>query len=479
MSEQIRTRFAPSPTGFLHVGGARTALFNYLYVHRYGGQFRLRIEDTDQKRSNREMIRMILDGLKWLGIHWNDEIIFQGANFRRHLEIANVLLENKKAYPCFCSKEELEIHRKEFRYDGHCRRLTVEEIAAKKAMGIPYSIRFKVPEGETSWEDEIHGTISFKNEEIEDFVIVRSDNSPTYNLAVVTDDFDMGINLVIRGDDHISNTPKQILLYRSNGWKIPRFAHVPLILGPDGKRLSKRHGAASVEEYKQKGILSKALFNFLAILGWSPQEGKELLSFQEIIDNFSLSSVSKKSAVFDEKKLAWMNQQYILQASAVELFGEVSSRWLQKEFINSENIKKDEGRLLRIIELLKPRAVYLADFVDLAEYFFIQPQNFDRKGFRKYLSDEQNWVFLAEITAKLMAADDFRSDHLEKIFRQYAEEINISAGKVIHPVRLALTGRTASPGLFDVMELLGGREVIQRLNYFLKKKEFFQKELTE
>ncbi len=479
MSEKVITRFAPSPTGFLHVGGARTALFNYLYIQRHGGIFRLRIEDTDQKRSSGEMIQIILNGLQWLGIKWDQEVVFQGANSDRHREVSRTLVENNKAYPCFCSREELKIHRSEFRYDGHCRLLTAQEVSEKKAKEIPFSIRFKVPAGETTWEDEIHGTISFKNNEIEDFIILRSDQNPTYNLAVVADDHDMGVNLVLRGDDHISNTPKQVLLYRAFGWEIPRFAHIPLILGPDGKRLSKRHGAASVDEYQQKGILNEALFNFLAVLGWTPPEEKEILSPQEIIKNFSLRNVSKKSAIFDEKKLAWMNQQYILQKKTPELFNAVTELWLKEQFITSEDIKVKKEWLLGVIELIKPRTVYMTDFVELAKFLFERPVNFDPKGLRKYLSEHGIWELLAGVTNKLNNLDEFTAENIENIIRQYAEKNGFPAGKIIHPVRLALTGKTASPGLFEIMELLGKQRVIQRLNSFLNRKGSFQEELAK
>ena len=301
MQKKTVTRFAPSPTGYLHIGGARTALLNYIFAKKMSGLFKLRIEDTDRDRSSQEMTQKILDGLKWLGLDWDGKIVFQGAKASIHKKMAEQLIQSNKAYLCFCTKEELDKNRTNFQYNQNCSSLTKTQVEKNKGSGRPYSIRFKVPQGETTWNDAIHGNITVQNNELEDFIILRSDGTPTYNLAVVVDDYDMGINYIIRGDDHISNTPKQILMYRAFDWDIPSFAHVPLILGPDNKRLSKRHGASSLEEYKLAGYLPDALFNYLAILSWSPKSDQEIFTKDEIFDQFSLEAVSKKSAVFDEK----------------------------------------------------------------------------------------------------------------------------------------------------------------------------------
>jgi glutamyl-tRNA synthetase len=478
MTDKVVTRFAPSPTGFLHVGGARTALFNYLHAKKKQGIFRLRIEDTDSKRSSSEMVKKIFDGLKWLGLEWEDAVVFQGANIHRHQQVATILLEKGWAYRCFCSQQELETHRKNYRYDQHCRQLTSRQIKQKIEKGQAYSLRFKVPSGITSWEDSIHGKITVQNDEIEDFIILRSDQNPTYQLAVVVDDHDMAVNWVIRGDDHISNTPKQILLYQALEWKIPQFSHVPLILGRDKKRLSKRHGATAIEEYQQLGILPSVLFNFLALLGWSPPDNQEILSPDEILHSFNLQDVAKKSAVFDEKKLAWMNQQYLINNDADILSPYIFPVWTKAGWLSEDTIQSRKEWLLSLINLLKPRATFLTDFIELARYFFEEPNSFDPKGLNKYFAEEKSWILLDEIRAQLESCDPFTAESIEKLVRQSAEIKHNSAGKIIHTLRLVLTGRTASPGLFEVMELLGQQLVIKRLKLFLDNKKLLQDNIT-
>src|SRR3989441_2519811 len=314
----VRVRFAPSPTGFLHVGGARTALFNWLFARHHGGTFVLRIEDTDQERSTEESVRTILDGLTWLGIDWDEGPFFQSRNVQAHRALALRLLEERKAYYCFCSVAELEARRAAaekagaaWKYDRLCARLSPEEARPRLQAGEPAAVRFLVPEGSVSWDDLVHGPTSFESAVLEDIVLLRSNGSPTYNLSCVSDDIIMRVTHVIRGDDHISNTPKQILLYRAAGASPPLFGHLPLILGTDKKRLSKRHGAVSVTEYRDKGYLPEAMFNFLALLGWSPGEGREKLSRDEMIALFRLEDINRKGAVFDEQKLEWLNSQYI------------------------------------------------------------------------------------------------------------------------------------------------------------------------
>jgi len=479
MSSKISTRFAPSPTGYLHVGGARTALFNFLLARKYNGIFRLRIEDTDKQRSNEAMTQEILSGLQWLGLNWDDQVVHQADNIEKHRQIANQLFQSDAAYPCFCTKEELEIHRQNYQYDGHCRNLIPEQVKENLERKKPYSLRFKVPEGQTSWIDEIHGKISVENKEIEDFIVLRSDSSPVYNLAVVVDDHDMEINLVLRGDDHISNTPKQILLYDACGWEIPKFAHVPLILGEDKKRLSKRHGAASVEEYRLQGILPEALFNFLALLGWNPKDNREILSADELIALFSLEGISKKSAVFDDKKLAWLNQQYIIQTESEKLLPRVAGFWQNAGFINSAEIKNKKEWLIRLIDLLKPRATFLSDFIGLAEYFFHDPQTYDQDGLRKHFKNEAVWEILSELFPLLEKTTVFNQEVLEQQVRDLAEKHGLAAGKIIHPLRLALSGRTATPGLFEVMEMLDKDTALRRLEIFLKSRNVLQQSVSK
>lgn len=477
MSEKIVTRFAPSPTGFLHVGGARTALFNYLFARKHGGLFRLRIEDTDRQRSSEEMTRRIFDGLHWLGLEWDGEVVFQGANAPLHREAAWQLVEAGKAYRCFCSREELEAKRRQaerekraYGYDGTCRHLSPEQVEKNLVEGKPFAIRFKVPEGETTWQDAVHGEIRVDHRELDDFIILRSDGSPIYQLAVVVDDHRMGVTHIIRGDDHISNTPKQILLYRALEWEVPRFAHVPLILGPDKKRLSKRHGATSVEEYREMGILPEALFNYLALLGWSPGDDRELMSREEIRESFSLKGISAKSAIFDEQKLRWMNGEYISRKTGQELFDEVIRRWTAAGFISPEDVPVRRLYLLRVIELLKSRVKVLNEYVTYGRYYFQDPDEFDPKGVRKYLKDEQVWDWLREVSARLEKSKRFTADDIERTVRLVAEEYGVAAAKLIHPIRLALTGLTVSPGIFEVMEVLGKETVLRRLNIFITRK---------
>ena len=479
MNDKIITRFAPSPTGFLHVGGARTALFNYLFARKNKGSFHLRIEDTDIKRSSDEMTLKILTGLQWLSLDWDGEIIHQARNIGRHQEIVDLIKSKGMVYPCFCTEDDLKVHRKDFKYNRHCSHLSSQEVDSRISQKLSYSLRFKVPDGYTTWKDIIHKQISIRNGEIEDFVILRSDKTPTYNLAVVVDDHDMSVNYIIRGDDHISNTPKQILLYEALGWKIPEFAHVPLILGPDKKRLSKRHGATSLEEYQAMGILPEAFSNFLVLLGWSPDNNREIMSFQEILQKFSLKTISKKSAIFDEKKLAWMNQQYLIHKDSALLYDDIMDIWQKENWGKSVNQSYKKAQLLNIIELLKKRATYLIDFKELAKYFFEEPQHFDDKGLQKYMGDEQSWSYIEKTIEVLSNLKTFLSDEIEQVIRNLADSITISAGKIIHPLRLALTGRSESPGLFEVMEILGKERVMNRLKSFISRKEQLQNQISD
>src|SRR3954470_1198917 len=326
-----RLRFAPSPTGYLHVGGARTALFNWLYVRHYGGQFLLRIEDTDKARSTEESTRAIFEGLEWLGLLWGEDVVSQGANLPRHQADARRLLESGAAYRCFCTAAELDERRREaegrkeaFKYDRRCDRLSNEEVERRVAAGTPFVVRFRVPEGTTEWDDLVHERIAFPNKDIEDFVILRSDGTPIYNLAVVSDDIAMAITIVMRGDDHISNPPKQIQLYRALGAPLPTFAHLPMIHGLDGKKLSKRHGATAVGDYQHLGILPSAMLNFLALLGWSPGNDIEVMTQEQMIDLFNVDGLQKKAAIFDVKKLEWMNGQHLALIAPDELLRRVT-----------------------------------------------------------------------------------------------------------------------------------------------------------
>ncbi len=451
MDNEVRVRFAPSPTGYLHVGGARTALYNWLFARNQGGKFLLRIENTDVKRSSKEMEEYIKEAMLWLGLDWDEDIVYQLDRLEIYRKFAQELIEKGLAYYCYTPPEELK------KEGGG---VECFEVDTAEYQGKPLAIKFRVPdEGTTEFYDIIRGHISFKNKDISDFVIVRSDGIPTYNFAVVVDDHYMGITHVIRGEDHISNTPKQIMIYKAFGWKIPEFAHLPMILGPDKKRLSKRHGATSVLEYREQGILPEALFNFLALLGWSPGDNREIVPKDEMIKLFDLTRVGKRAAVFDLDKLHWINSEYIRMKSDEEIYK------LALPFVERAGlVKNDEDRekFRKVVPLLKERARLLKDFVDLSEYFFKDVKSYDEKGVKKHFKEgvEERLSLLVERLEKL---DSFDEKSIENVVRALAEELGVSAAKIIHPTRLAVTGRTFGPGLFELMTVLGKDECIKRL----------------
>jgi glutamyl-tRNA synthetase len=467
----IAVRFAPSPTGYLHIGGARTAIFNWLFARKHGGKFFLRIEDTDLQRSGQEMTRAILESLTWLGLDWDGEPVYQSKRFQIYWDFAQRLLREGKAYRCFCSPEHIAEARERavadkrtFKYDGRCRQLSSEEIESNLADNKAFAIRFAIdPGGATSFKDEVHGEVSFDNEAIDDFVILRSDGLPTYHLAVVVDDHEMGITHIIRGDDHISNTPKQVLLYGAFGWSLPVFAHVPLILGPDRTRLSKRHGATAVAEYSQKGILPEALFNFLALLGWAPGDDREILSKEELIEAFDLASISKPNAVFDEKKLEWMNGEYLGMASFERLKPLVQEAFVSAGIVTAAELEKNLEYFRRVIDLLKSRVKVILDFVAFGAYFFREPEQYEEAARLKYWKDSQTADRLEKLASRLVELKNFSQARIEEAVRRLAEELGVSAAKLIHPIRLAITGFGVSPGLFETMELLGQDRVVARL----------------
>lgn len=463
--EQVRVRFAPSPTGFLHVGGARTAIFNWLFARKHRGEFFLRIEDTDAARSGEEMVQAIFNGLRWLGLNWDGEVVFQSQRFEVYKEFAQQLVEQRQAYRCFCSPEKLQAEREQavkekrtYKYDRTCLRLSDDEIRARENEGRPYVIRLKIRDGQTAFHDAVYGDVKFDNQQLDDFILLRSDGLPTYHLAVVVDDKHMHITHVIRGDDHLSNTPKHILLYEAFGWEPPVFAHVPLILGPDKQRLSKRHGAASIEEYEKAGYLPEAVFNFLTLLGWSPGDDREIFSRAELIDAFDLSGISKKSAVFDERKLEWMNGQYLNAMGVEEFAGVMLKKWQEAGF----SVAGDSKVWTKVATLIKPRVRKLTDIPAMTNYFFNDPADYDPVGVAKYWQDDVASVFQS-IIDRLGEIKVFNADHVEQAFRTQAEELGVPAAKIIHPTRLAVTGQTSSPGLFEIIEILGKDTVLRRL----------------
>jgi glutamyl-tRNA synthetase len=469
MVQPPRVRFAPSPTGYLHVGGARTALFNWLYARGQGGEFVLRIEDTDRERSSDEMTQAILQGLEWLGLAWDRGPYHQADGFPRHEAEAFRLLEEGAAYRCFCTPEELQAKRdamgEEYRYDRACAALSAEEIERRLADGRPFTIRFRVPEGATSWNDLVHGPTSFRNEEIEDFIILRTDGTPIYNLAVVSDDVEMEITHVIRGDDHLSNTPKQIMLYRALGAPVPVFAHLPMILGPDGRRLSKRHGATSVGEYREQGILPGALDNFLALLGWNPGDEQELMSLPELVARFSLERVNKKSSVFDPEKLVWMNGQHISAMRGEELLPLVAGELVDAGLTTPEEIADRHDWFADLLDLLKPRAKTLHGFVPQAIQYLAPRVEYEEAGVEKYWKEPQDVAArLTAVKERLLALPEWEPEAVEATLRASAEELGVGFGKLVHPLRLALTGQTVSPGIDRVIVQMGPDLVSRRID---------------
>ena len=469
-----RLRFAPSPTGYLHVGGARTALFNWLYARKFGGQFLLRVEDTDRARSTEESTRAIFEGLEWLGLSWDEEVVYQGANLERHRADAQRLLDNGAAYRCFCTQAELaerraeaEARKESFKYDRRCDRLPADEVARRVAAGAPFTVRFRVPEGTTSWNDLVHDEIAFPNKDIEDFIVLRTDGTPIYNMAVVSDDVAMRITIVMRGDDHISNTPKQIMLYRALGEELPTFAHLPMIHGLDGKKLSKRHGATAVGDYQHLGILPGAMLNFLALLGWSPGNDVEVMTQAQMIELFDTSGLQKKAAIFDPKKLEWMNGQHLSMIPAGELVARVAPAMEAAGLATAEELERRGEWFLGLLELLKVRARTLDDVVRQAAPYFRGTISYDPDAVAKQWKDRAATVdILVQAREALSAVSDWREAPLEEALRALAERMGFGekAGRLFQPLRVALTGLAASPGMFDVLLVLGRDRSLARID---------------
>jgi glutamyl-tRNA synthetase len=455
------------------VGGARTALFNWLFVKKYGGQFLLRVEDTDKARGTEESTRAIFEGLEWLGLKWDEDVVFQGANLERHRADVASLLEQGKAYRCFCTTAELDEQRKAaeanheaFHYDRRCDRLPADEVARRVAEGVAFVVRFRMPDGATSWDDLVHGTITFANKDIGegDFIVLRSDATPIYNLAVVSDDIAMGITLVMRGDDHISNTPKQILLYEALGATIPGFAHLPMIHGMDGKKLSKRHGATAVGDYQHMGILPQAMLNFLALLGWSPGNDIEVMTVPQMIELFSTDGLSKNAAIFDTKKLEWMNGQHLGMLTAEELAPLVSRGLVEAALATDAELASQSDWLASLIELLKVRARTVDDIVRQAHPYFGQAVAYDEEAVAKQWKDKDASRETLQATHDALAGvTDWTLESTETALRAMAESRGVSPGRIFQPLRVALTGTAASPGIFDVLVVLGRERSLARI----------------
>jgi len=483
--EHLRVRFAPSPTGYLHVGGARTALFNWLLARKYGGQFLLRIEDTDRERSTPQAVQTILDGLTWLGLHWDEGPFFQTENLAAHREAANRLLESGWAYRCYCSKAELDARREAARaagrgswqYDGRCSHLSAAERARYEAAGQPFVVRFRVPEaGVTSFEDLVYGPQTVHHENLEDFVLLRSDGQPTYHLSVVVDDIALNITHVIRGQDHLSNTPKQILLYQALGHPVPRFGHLPLILAPGGQKLSKRkHGAiVAVETYREAGFLPDAFINFLALLGWSPGTEQEFFTRQELIAAFNLEQINRSNAIFQfnpedpwnwtDPKALWLNAEHLRALPLAELVPQVRERLQAAGLWPDPAPPEREAWLAQAVDLLRARYRTLGDFVTFGRPYFSDDFEYEEKARRQNLGSEprlRQW--LPALADRLAALPEFSVEALEAAVRGYAAELAVKAGVLINAIRTAVTGQSVGPGLFELCVLLGREVVVRRL----------------
>ena len=458
----VRVRFAPSPTGALHIGGVRTALFNWLFARRYGGKFILRIEDTDQTRSTDESIRIILDGMKWLGLDWDEGPFRQTERMDIYREHVEKLLKEGKAYYCYCAPEELEARRKEAmaagkppKYDRKCRSL------AAPVPGRTPAVRFlSSDEGQTIVRDMIRGAITFENQQLDDLIIQRSDGLPTYNLAVVVDDATMSITQVIRGDDHLNNTPRQIQLYQALGYEPPEFAHLSMILGSDKTKLSKRHGATAVTEYIDLGYLPEALVNYLSRLGWSSGD-QEIFSRRELIEKFSLDSVGKAPSVFNPEKLLWLNHHYIQQADHGRL-AELTLDLLRKDGLVKQGEEPDLEWFKKLVTILTERSHTLVEMKTGALPFLLNELTMDEKARAKHLTPDIA-PLLTELAGRLKSVEPFTHAELEKVFNALVTEKGLKLGKLAQPVRVALTGGTVSPGIFDVLEVMGKEKTIKRI----------------
>lgn len=453
----LRVRFAPSPTGYLHIGGARTALFNYLLARQNRGTFILRIEDTDVERSTQESVDAILDAMEWLGLEYDEGPYYQTKRFDLYREKIQSLLDSGKAYKCYCTEEELTQKREAAlqqgakpQYDGTCRKLEQER------PGQPYVVRFKTnPAGNTAFNDLIKGNISFDNRELDDMIIQRTDGTPTYNFVVVVDDAEMGLTLIVRGDDHVNNTPRQIQIYKALGYAVPQFAHVPMILGDDKKRLSKRHGATSVMTYRDMGYLPEAMVNYLVRLGWSHGD-EEIFSMPELIEKFSIKSVGRSAGVFNPDKLLWLNEHYIKTGDPQRL-GKLLQEYLQQEGVDtSADLDAAE-----VVKTLQDRSKTMVEMAQKGAFYYLDELNYDQAAVEKFITAEQAEIFSAVL--KQFETVTFDAEGIEAGFKQVLEQTGLKFGKVGQPVRVALSGGTSAPGIYEVALVLGRERCINRL----------------
>jgi glutamyl-tRNA synthetase len=487
MAENVRVRYAPSPTGFPHVGNIRTALFNWIFARHAGGTFTVRIEDTDVARTVPGALEGILDGLRWLGLDWDEgpEIggeygpYFQSQRLPLYKQAAERLISQGDAYYCFCSPERLETMRAEQArrkvppgYDRHCRNLTPEQIKEQQAKGIIPVVRFKMPlTGQTEFDDIIRGRVRFENSTIDDFVLLKSDGYPTYHLASIVDDHAMHTSHVIRGEEWLSSTPRHILLYRAMGYQPPFFAHLPMILGPDRAKLSKRHGATSITEYRDQGFLPEAMFNFLALLGWSLDDKTEIISRDELVKNFSLERISQTAAIFNQEKLAWMNGIYIRQLSAEE-FVRRALPFLESGLPASIKRPLDPEYIRKVMPLIQERVRLLTEVAELSLFFFEEKLEYEPSMLIEKKMDAGGTLRALEVSMeRLVPLESFEAGALEAVLRPLAEELGLKAGQLFGTLRVATTGRAVAPPLFETMAILGKERTLERIRAAIEKIE--------
>ncbi|MFB3895520.1 MAG: glutamate--tRNA ligase [bacterium] len=471
MTTKVRVRFAPSPTGNLHVGGARSALFNWLFARHHQGTFILRIEDTDAARSTEESTRGIIDSMSWLGLDLDEGPFLQSERSELYRKYVQKLLDENKAYYCFCSPELLEEKRKKAmaaklppRYDGTCAKLTKEEALNRIANGEKAAVRFRKLEGFTEVNDLVRGLVTFDNRVLDDFIIQRSDGSPIYNLTVVVDDIEMKLTHVIRGEEHLSNTPKQMMLYQAFGQPAPEFAHVSVILAPDKTKLSKRHGATSVLEFRDQGFLPEALMNYLALLGWAYDDKTEVFSKSELIEKFSLDKVSKNPAVFDHNKLTWMNSTYLRQVPLSRLAELISPMLKEKGYAPD---KLDKTWFDLVLELERQRARTTRDIANNFDYYLADRITIEPEAAKKHLEAEESKELLTILVKELEPLEPYTLETIEQLFGKITTEKGIKLGKLVHPTRVALTGKTVGPGIYELLHVMGKTTVIKRIKIVL------------
>lgn len=479
MQHGVRVRFAPSPTGELHIGGVRTALFNWLFARNQGGRFVLRIDDTDRQRSSEAYLQSILESFQWLNLDWDEGPGKEGAyGPYRQSERLNIyneevarLLAQGHAYTCFCTAEDLEADREKCRslgqpprYSGRCRNLSPAEVASGKESGLTYVIRTITPEtGETVVDDLVRGKVTFENKVFDDPIIIKSDGIPTYNFASVVDDSKMDITHVIRAEEHLSNTPRQQIIALQLGYEIPRYAHVPMILAPDHSKLSKRHGATSVQEYRDQGILPEALLNYLALLGWSPGRDREILSLEEMVNLFSLERVSKNPAIYDLQKLTWINGHYLRAANGERVTSMAIPFMLKDSIITADQALQERDKIEKVVGLVREKVKTLAEVSEASGYFFTDEFTFDEKGVAKHFKKNGAAMMLQQIGEALEKVNPFTVEELEKAFTALSEASNLPLNKINPATRLAVSGRLMGPELFPLLSVLGRDKAVQRI----------------